>query len=605
MMKILRSIRTKIWICVGVVFVGFLVATVTTFFSNAQLERNLSNLRGLDFPLAIQGGEALNAFKKQTKSYEDAFLLGDEEALRQGDQAARDIDKLLDGMIALTGGYKEKTHTGLLRLKEKYASYAALAAKTYARLAAGEEVTALQKEVQALGKLQSELLAVFEEGAKTLVAAVEEEIEQDKNIARKNSSFMVILFFGVLAVSIFIINFVANNLLVRPLQMIREVVGRLARGEADQATRIEYGGRDEIGDLARELNGMAEAMVARARLAEKIAAGDLGVKVELASEGDLLGKALRAMLGSLTEIIEMLKGSSSQVASGAVQISDSCQVLSQGASHQAASTEEVSSAMEEMAANIQANAQNALETERLAADAAREAAEGGEAVLQTTVAMKEITSRINIIEEISRQTNLLALNAAIEAARAGEHGKGFAVVAAEVRKLAERSKVAAGEISAMSGSSMEVAEGAGRRLGELVPKIQQTAELVQRITAASREQEIGAEQISGAVQELDRVVQQNASAAEEMASTAEELSGQAEQLQGMTAFFRGLREEGGRLPGSGSKKVRLTLAPAGGQGLSSPAPAQSGQGTGKPFGLAAGVNLKMPDSRLDEEFERF
>jgi methyl-accepting chemotaxis protein len=152
--------------------------------------------------------------------------------------------------------------------------------------------------------------------------------------------------------------------------------------------------------------------------------------------------------------------------------------------------------------------------------------------------MKEIAQRISIVEEIARQTNLLALNAAIEAARAGEHGKGFAVVAAEVRKLAERSQAAAGEISKLSVSSMDVAEQAGRMLAKLVPDIQKTAELVQEITASSKEQSGGADQMNASIQQMNQVVQQNAGAAEELSSTAKELASQADQLQSAISFFK-------------------------------------------------------------------
>jgi len=194
--------------------------------------------------------------------------------------------------------------------------------------------------------------------------------------------------------------------------------------------------------------------------------------------------------------------------------------------------------MEQMSANIQQNADNASQPEQIAVKASKDAKESGAAVTSAVTAMNEIATKISIIEEIARQTNLLALNAAIEAARAGEHGKGFAVVAAEVRKLAERSQTAAGEISELSSTSVDVAEKAGQMLNQLVPDIQKTAELVQEISAASNEQNAGVEQINSAIQQLDQVVQQNASATEEMASTAEELSSQAQQLQDTIDFFK-------------------------------------------------------------------
>ena len=194
--------------------------------------------------------------------------------------------------------------------------------------------------------------------------------------------------------------------------------------------------------------------------------------------------------------------------------------------------------MEEMASNIQQNTDNAAQTEKISHKAAQNARESGAAVSDAVMAMNEIAGRISIIEEIARQTNLLALNAAIEAARAGEHGKGFAVVATEVRRLAERSQIAAREIGAFSTDTLEISEKAGMMLEKLVPDIRKTAELVQEISAASREQNSGTQQINKAIRQLDQVVQQNASAAEEMASTSEELASQAQQLQGSISFFK-------------------------------------------------------------------
>ncbi len=243
------------------------------------------------------------------------------------------------------------------------------------------------------------------------------------------------------------------------------------------------------------------------------------------------------MVSKLCEVIGGVKQASAQVASGSQTLSDSSEVMSQGAAEQAAAAEEAASSIEEMAANIRQNADNAIETEKIAIRSAQDARDSGDAVDATVIAMREIAQKILIIEEIARQTNLLALNAAIEAARAGVQGKGFAVVAAEVRKLAERSQFAAGEINELSCNSVEVAEQAGTLLGTLVPNIQRTAELVQEISAASREQDSGADQINNSIQQLDHVIQQNSSSSEEMASTAEELLGQAEQLTDIISYF--------------------------------------------------------------------
>lgn len=272
---------------------------------------------------------------------------------------------------------------------------------------------------------------------------------------------------------------------------------------------------------------------------QKVAQGDLTLKIQTqAKDQTSLLFSVKTMINRLQEIVGEVKSAANNVASGTQELSSTSEEMSQGANEQSSSVEEISSSMEEMVSNIKQNADNAQQTERIAVKSAQDAKESGQAVGETVIAMKEIAGKISIIEEIARQTNLLALNAAIEAARAGQHGKGFAVVASEVRKLAERSQVAAAEISQLSSTSVEVAEKAGQMLSKLVPDIQKTSELVQEISSASNEQNSGATQIGKAIQQLEQVVQQNAGASEEVASTAEEMASQAEQLQSTITFFK-------------------------------------------------------------------
>ncbi len=272
---------------------------------------------------------------------------------------------------------------------------------------------------------------------------------------------------------------------------------------------------------------------------QKVAAGDLSVEViTRANDNSSLLFAVKNTVTRLADIVREVNSSSEALSSASEEISATAQTLSQAASEQAAGVEETSASIEQMTSSIAQNTENAKITDGIATKASSEASEGGEAVKATVAAMKQIAQKIGIIDDIAYQTNLLALNAAIEAARAGEHGKGFAVVAAEVRKLAERSQIAAQEIGSVAGSSVELAERAGRLLDEMVPNIKRTSDLVQEITAASEEQTSGVGQINAAVSQLSQTTQQNASSSEELAATAEEMSGQAEQLQQVMSFFK-------------------------------------------------------------------
>ncbi len=391
-----------------------------------------------------------------------------------------------------------------------------------------------------------------------------------------------------------------NSLLdavIEPLNVSAHYVDLIAKGDIPPAITDNYNG--DFNTIKNNLNTLIGAMNEITTAAEQVAGGNLTVTLKERCAQDRLMQSLAAMVSGLTRTVSDIRAIAGEVAAASQSISTASVQVSKGASSQAAAAEEASSSMEEMVSNIKQNADNAQQTDKIANKSAKDAQESGKSVLEAVSAMKEIANKISIIEEIARQTNLLALNAAIEAARAGEHGKGFAVVAAEVRKLAERSQKAAAEINQLSSTTLRVSEKSGEMLDKLVPDIQRTAELVQEISAASKEQDTGAEQINKALQQLEQVIQQNASAAEEMASTTEELTGQSEQLVSALSFFH--TEDDGEAPAHrpASKSVKPRPLPA--------QPAFKASSRATTTGAKTGVSLRLKDRHDDSdgEFERY
>jgi methyl-accepting chemotaxis protein len=411
-----------------------------------------------------------------------------------------------------------------------------------------------------------------------------------------------------------------DSLLVSMKQMVNRIkaladdANMLAHAAAEGRLATRADAEKHQGEFRKIVEGINQTLDAvigplnvAADYVEKISHGDIPSQITNSYNGDFnnIKNNLNTMIESLTKFAEDVQTAADNVASGSQQLSSGAEQMSQGTTEQAASAEEASSSVEEMNAAIKQNADNASQTEKIAQKSSIDATESGKAVTETVSAMKQIATKISIIEEIARQTNLLALNAAIEAARAGEHGKGFAVVASEVRKLAERSQEAAGEISSLSTSSVEVAEKAGEMLVKLVPDIQKTSELVQEITAASKEQTTGADQINSAIQQLNQVIQQNAGAAEEMASTAEELSSQSEQLRSTVSFFKinGAVSQKPRVHRKAevkAPKVPVTL-------LAQAEQAKKGAAIAQPAGVAISMGHNGHDKgdSKDVEFEKY
>lgn len=333
---------------------------------------------------------------------------------------------------------------------------------------------------------------------------------------------------------------------------------------------------------------------------KNIATGDLTQKIDYSGKDEvaMLMESMDSMSRKLNNIMENIKSGAEGITTASHQISAQSQQISQGASEQASSAEEVSSSMEQMTANIDQNTDNSHETEQIAVQSSQGIEKVRKSSEESTTLIRKIAEKITIINDIAFQTNILALNAAVEAARAGEHGKGFAVVAAEVRKLAERSKIAADEIGVLSTTSVRATELSTELLNQIIPQIEKTAALMKEIAAASLEQKTGASQINMAIQQLSKVTQQNAVSAEELASGAEEMLGQSEQLKDEIAYFRidSDKEKESHIFKSRGKKHKMISKSA-----------------DKNFGVSGerdrmpikSVEIKMDNQENDKDFESF
>ena len=486
------QVAHKIALLPGLSTVALALAVGTVAWLGRSDTRALVQIQAGYYPAvellhALQGG--LTALQR---SLQDAVAARDSDGLHGADSVAQAFHRTLE----TARGNPVFAAAELDEIGSHFDAYYTVARRTSARMITRDTAATLGAAMEELRSGYTGLRAELDQGARRdeakIAAAFTEAERRSTQTLRWAAAVAFVTLVGLAAISALI----ARGL-VRPLLRAVALANRIARGDVTDAVAVTSA--DEIGELQR---------------------------------------ALREMTGRLRETMSRVRTGADALLAAAGQVAATAQALSRGTSEQAASVEETTAGLEEMSASITQNAENARQTEQMAIAGARDAEGSGDAVRQSVTAMTTIAEKITIIEDIAYQTNLLALNAAIEAARAGEHGRGFAVVATEVRKLAERSQVAATEINALAGTSVAVAKRSGARLAELVPAIRKTAELVQEVAAASREQTSGVTQINKAMGQVDGVTQRTASAAEELASTAEELSSQAAALRQLVAFFQ-------------------------------------------------------------------
>lgn len=523
--------KYKVILMPSVVAIAFLLIFVITMWLGKKNDALLQSVETGYYPALEQSTGMETMLTAIQRSLLDAVAAKNQDALVETDALKDRLLQLLE-----EGRTNPTIEAGeLQQLKLGIQEYYDLARETTQRMIGDDSGEYLHTALESMKTKYNSVKQSLESRTlrnKTKIA----EAFNSARTAQQTSTIEISVIILLCVLLLVAASLAISRAVTRPLSQALAAAEQMAEGRLTAGMISDA--RDETGQLLAAMNRMTDYLREMAGVAENIASGNLAVEIQPRSSEDSFGNAFVAMIGRLSQIAAEVQTGANTLSYASAQIQASSQSLSHGASEQAAFVEETTSSLEQMSASITQNAENSRLMEQMALRGVKDADESGKAVSETVAAMQSIADKISVIEEIAYQTNLLALNAAIEAARAGEHGRGFAVVATEVRKLAERSQLAAKEISGLASSSVRVAERSGQLLAELVPAIRKTTDLVQEVANASSEQSSGVSQINKAMSQVDHVTQRNAAAVEELASTAEGMATQAEALEQLVMFFK-------------------------------------------------------------------
>ncbi|MEI5688885.1 MULTISPECIES: methyl-accepting chemotaxis protein [Sphingomonas] len=545
------SIARKLIVCFAILLAVVIGTEVVIYGRSNVVKASIAHNVHSDAVL-VTLGRVSGEIVSQQSAFRGYLLAGDASFLDTYRQRGRDFAAALDEARRLLADNprQEARLDQVRRLADDWHDH--VVEPAIGRMADGQTIDAVRRiTLQSPGRalmdrLNAEFDAIQAEENRLQVMRRAEQTAAMTTIVRVRMICLILVILIAIAAAVGMSRTIAD-----PVRAVADQLGTLV-------TPVAVARRDEVGRMQGSAQAVEAAFRDVSRVIAAIAAGDLSATLErdYGGLGSELGQSLALMVQRLNTVVGGTHGTAQQVAAVGQHLASSADQMSQGVTEQAAAAEQASAAMEEMAANIKQNADNARTTETIARQSVEAAERSGAAVSHAVTAMRTITDKIGFVQELARQTDLLALNAAVEAARAGDHGRGFAVVAAEVRKLAERSQAAAADISAVSGDTVGAAAEAGTMLTRLVPEIRRTAELIAEISAACREQDVGAGQVSEAIQQLDAVTQQNAAASEAIGTTAATLADQALALQRGIAFFRTTAAASNAASGAGADAAR-------------------------------------------------